>query len=87
MTATIAWPKDVVARYLTDAGRALADPSMTVDITVNNDDDIDGRCNGCEETFEDSPYITNDLRTVRHWAQEHAEKCRAMPRPSDGKAA
>jgi len=87
MTTATTWPKGVIGRYLTEAGKALADPSMTVDIVDRGDDDIDGRCNGCEETFEDSSYITNDLGTVRHWAQEHAEKCRAMPRPSDGKAA
>jgi len=82
MTTATTWPKGVIGRYLTDAGKALADPSMTVDIVDRGDDDIDGRCNGCEETFEDSPYITNDLGTVRHWAQEHAEKCRAMPKPA-----
>lgn len=81
-----AWPEGVIARYLTDAGKALGDRSMTVDIINRGSDDIDGRCHGCEETFEDSPYITNDLMTMRHWAQEHAEKCRAMPKPSNGRA-
>lgn len=76
------WPEGVIARYLTDAGKALADPSMTVDIIDRGSGDIDGQCRGCEETFEDSPYISDELGTVRHWAQEHAEKCRAMPKPA-----
>lgn len=77
------WPESVIARYLTDAGKALADPSMTVDIIDRGSGDIDGRCHdGCKETFEDSPYISDGLRTVRHWAQEHAEKCRALPKPA-----
>ncbi|MEV4783957.1 hypothetical protein AB0K53_00635 [Streptomyces tuirus] len=86
MERPTAWPEGVIARYLTDAGKALADPSMTVDIRDHGSGDFDGRCHGCGEMFEDSPYISNDMMTVRHWAQEHAEKCRAMPKPSDGKA-
>lgn len=82
-TTTTAWPKGVIARYLTDAGRALADPTITVDLNVNpNLAGVLGVCQGCLTTFDESNYYGRDLGTGRHWAQEHAEKCRALPKPA-----
>ncbi|MFD3820162.1 hypothetical protein ACFWRZ_34310 [Streptomyces rubiginosohelvolus] len=84
MTRTqTAWPTGVIARYLTDAGKALADPTITVDLTEDPEDGSSlGVCRGCETTFEDSRYLSRDLDTGRHWAQEHAETCRALPKPA-----
>ncbi|MER6603898.1 hypothetical protein [Streptomyces parvus] len=83
MTKQTAWPENVIARYLTDAGKALADPTITVDLTEDpSNGDIFGACRGCETTFDDSNYYGRDLGTGRHWAQEHAETCRAIPKPA-----
>lgn len=83
MNAQTAWPKNVVARYLTDAGKALADPTITVDLSEDPESsDISGVCRGCETTFDDSNYFGRDLGTGRHWAQEHAQTCRALPKPA-----
>lgn len=78
------WPEGVIARYLTVAGQALTDPPITVDITHHSDEDgwaVTGRCRACHGTLDDSSYIDRDHDTAKHWAQEHAEKCRALPKP------
>lgn len=67
------WPDGVSARYLTVAG-------AYVDIT-GDDHDTDGICRGCETTPVQSGYISSHIDVVRAWAQEHAERCRALPRP------
>lgn len=79
-----AWPENVIARYLTDAGKALADPTITVDLIEDPGiSGISGVCRGCENTLADSIYYGHpDLSTGRHWAQEHAETCRALPKPA-----
>lgn len=75
------WEPGVIARYLTLAGQALVDPSITVDLGKDNSThDITGTCRGCGTTFDDSHYIGRDLDGGRQWAQAHAEKCRALPR-------
>ncbi|GAA2463246.1 hypothetical protein [Streptomyces macrosporus] len=48
-TATIfatAWPRGVIARYLTIAGKALRDPNLAVDVT-GGDHHTRYRRNGC----------------------------------------
>ncbi|MFC8423969.1 hypothetical protein ACFUN7_24340 [Streptomyces sp. NPDC057236] len=77
------WPDGVIARYLTVGG-------ATVDLT-EKPDEITGVCWGClSETnrFHFDPmcegrrmesYVT---RQADAWAQAHAEKCRALPRPA-----
>ncbi|ETK36095.1 hypothetical protein [Microbispora sp. ATCC PTA-5024] len=82
MTKTInttAWPEGVIARYLTVGG-------ATVDIRVEKDDCGEGddhvaACTGCTSTFGSSKSDWNLQFMVRPWAQSHAEKCRAMPKP------
>lgn len=78
------WPTGVIARYLTDAGKALADPNITVDLSEDPDTSggVLGVCQGCETTLDDSSFYGRDLGTGRHWAQEHAQTCRALPRPA-----
>jgi hypothetical protein len=85
-----AWPKGVIARYLTVGGQALADPNATVDITHDSDTTVTW-CRGCK-AGRDFYWATYEGRydngcdgadsAARTWAQAHAEKCRAMPKPS-----
>lgn len=73
--AQTAWPEGVIARYLTVVG-------ATVDLT-GAEYDASGACGGCQKKFSDSGYVSGSLSVARHWAQEHAESCRALPRPAD----
>ncbi|KOT94502.1 hypothetical protein ADK70_12555 [Streptomyces rimosus subsp. pseudoverticillatus] len=66
------WHKSIIARYLTVAG-------ATVDLKVDRPgssyvDSID--CTGCGFHL---PWM--DVKFARQQAQEHAETCRALPRP------
>jgi hypothetical protein len=68
------WPEGVTMRVANDFG-------ATVDLKVckqyGNGDFRYGACTGCD--YEVRPVST---RTAREDAQAHAEKCRALPRPS-----
>lgn len=91
-TAT-AWPEGVIdrslviARYLTVAGEALADPRHAVEITVY--DGFALACTACP--FADWAVLDYSIgidfwaedaeKRAREQAQEHAETCRAMMRP------
>ncbi|WP_327066868.1 hypothetical protein [Kitasatospora sp. NBC_01302] len=70
------WPEGVTGRYLTVAGAALADPSIAVDVISLKTGGYDAQCNGCTRIWGGA-YTLH----VHQWAQEHAEKCRAIPRP------
>ncbi|MFJ4531093.1 hypothetical protein [Streptomyces nigrescens] len=74
------WPEGVIARYLTVAGVALADPELVVEVT----EFPAARCKGCGEDDASDRFVAsyNSERRARAWAQTHAEKCRAMPRPA-----
>ncbi|MDC0768381.1 hypothetical protein [Streptomyces sp. HD] len=78
MRATIAWPEGVIARYLTHAAELLHDAELTVDVTYG-DAKSTATCRGCGDCWSNDSYYTN---TVKNWAQQHAEKCRALPRPT-----
>lgn len=65
------WPEGIVARYLTVGG-------ATVDLQQDQALLHFGHCTGCHCYRIDS---TNE-RHARHQAQEHAEICRALPRPA-----
>jgi hypothetical protein len=72
-TQSAAWPEGVIARYLTVAG-------ATVDTTDNGEDTYwryDNACTGC--THKDG-FLREDA--ARRDAQRHAEKCRALHRPT-----
>ncbi|MFE9886849.1 hypothetical protein [Streptomyces scopuliridis] len=78
-----AWPEGVIARYLTLAGQSLGVPDLAVEIAINDADPDERlyvpRCKGCGEyDWRDN---THEL-AARNWAQGHANKCRAMPRPT-----
>lgn len=73
------WPEGLIARYLTVGG-------ATVDLTARPDVDADAmqaECHGCEVIVEHNGWYNRDRNTsdARTWAQVHAEKCRAIPRP------
>ncbi|NED12076.1 hypothetical protein [Streptomyces sp. SID9124] len=92
MNAQTAWPKGVLARYLT-AGGATVD--LTYRLTVHNPPQpyaTLATCTGCVATNEVSQYVSRwgveehapeiaDAES-RTWAQSHAETCRAMPKPT-----
>ena len=65
----------IVGSYLTAAGIALADRSITVDLTDNGCKAI---CRGCGDDWGNSYAFT-----VRQWAESHAENCRAIPQPAN----
>ena len=72
------WPDGVIARYLT-VGNA------TVDIHEDaSEDEYIARCTGCTTSWSNSRTDWKLQHMVRPWAQEHAEKCRAMHRPGGG---
>ncbi|WP_030506326.1 hypothetical protein [Microbispora rosea] len=90
-TQSTTWPEGVIARYLTVGGAAV---DVTEDepgvCTVAN-------CGGCPKYrcidwtrstgahFDGSYREYQDRESAeqqaREWAQSHAEKCRAMPKP------
>lgn len=87
------WPDGVIARYLTDAGKALADPTVTVDIHGTPDDiGLHVVCRACPwESTSFGPFgegLTKKYKAraaaddAHRSAQAHAEKCRALPRPA-----
>ncbi|MFG2532737.1 hypothetical protein [Streptomyces sp. NPDC048516] len=87
------WPEGVIARYLTVAG--TADPTAYVEITYTSHSGyLVATCAGCGDDeytethgrLDDPPEreaerVEEALPESREWAQAHAEKCRAMPRP------
>ncbi|MCX4450665.1 hypothetical protein [Streptomyces sp. NBC_01789] len=86
-TASTVWPAGVIARYLTVTG-ATVDISRTKS-QVLDDAEFDlqawlSQCNGCDDSDTHDGFWGSDdnLHAARHWAQSHAETCRAMPKPS-----
>lgn len=91
MTAATDWPEGVIARYLTVAG-------ATVDITYTSHSGlILAKCTGelcgwTERTStggmvydppeKESARVEEYLPGNQLYAQAHAEKCRALPRPN-----
>ncbi|MFB6934367.1 hypothetical protein [Streptomyces chartreusis] len=78
MRAATVWPEGVIARYLTHAAELLPDPELTVDVAKGTEKST-ATCRGCEDRFSMWEYETG---AVKQWAQQHAEKCRALPRPT-----
>lgn len=77
-----AWPEGTIARYLTRAGEALRNPSITVDVS-----DVKGIygypywCRGCGTKTPSYLSASDSLDTVKQRAHQHAEACRALPCP------
>lgn len=74
-TETAAWPENVIARYLTVGG-------ATVDVTDQGEDSYwryETQCTGCPHK---DGFLTAGGSSARRDAQAHAERCRAMPKPT-----
>lgn len=96
-TPSAAWPEGVIARYLT-VGGATVDLDRSADPADENASRWDwsrATCTACgnadAEDWNTRPYTqlitipqaeARATRVVREWAQAHAEKCRALPRPA-----
>ncbi|MFD1832424.1 hypothetical protein ACFSJS_22650 [Streptomyces desertarenae] len=77
---TTAWPEGVIARYLTVAGAALGRDDIAVDVSDKGEETYwryGVTCSGCSMTDE-----TSERDRADHSAQAHAERCRAVPRPT-----
>jgi hypothetical protein len=88
------WPEGVIARYLTLGGSTV---DIATRLNVHNPPKPFAflvTCSGCPETKEISHYRLRSVlqsweehdpaeaeEAAREFAQAHAEKCRAMPRP------
>lgn len=66
------WPDNCIARYWTVAG-------ATVDLTGSGNH-VYARCTGCP--FGHAPGVWWHEARAHELAQGHAEKCRALPRPT-----
>ncbi|MFP8904798.1 hypothetical protein [Streptomyces atacamensis] len=64
-----AWPEGVDLRYLTLVG-------ATVDL-YDADESHPAACLGCGDSASET-----DWHQAKAWAQSHAERCRALPRPT-----
>ncbi|WFB09537.1 hypothetical protein LRS74_22660 [Streptomyces sp. LX-29] len=76
MTAQTNWPTGVIARYLNLAG-------ATIDVQPAPESNANGHraeCTGCPPGA--TGISTPSLTRATAWAQEHAERCRAIPRPA-----
>ena len=86
------WPAGIIARYLTKAAEILGEP-ITVDV-FETKDGHQARCQGCQyDSFDYTPEYVMRVVDERlcakptdllasDWAHNHAEVCRAMPRPT-----
>ncbi|MGW2720826.1 hypothetical protein [Streptomyces sp. NPDC001492] len=91
--ATEPWPNGVIARYLT-VGGATVDLRHDMALIVDTEPNLTiASCGGggCAATHTEKwgPYSfrtdngsTGADQEVAKWAQGHAEKCRALPRPT-----
>lgn len=77
------WPEDMVARFLTAAGRALGDTSLTVDLSRGGRFSHVYQCRGCGAGRSGIPGGESDGRRA---AQDHATECTGLPRPEAGDA-
>ncbi|WFB08369.1 hypothetical protein LRS74_15900 [Streptomyces sp. LX-29] len=76
MTAQTNWPAGVIARYRNLSG-ATADVRLTPE--PGSGERHVTECTGCPPGA--TGIVTLSLTRATEWAQEHAERCRAIPRP------
>lgn len=69
------WPEGVTHRYLTKAAEITGDHTIAVNVSVTGVD-ASSRCTGCGHT--ERTYYAD---VIKYRAQQHAEQCRAVPRP------
>ncbi|MER7761379.1 hypothetical protein [Streptomyces sp. NPDC097619] len=73
-SAAAVWPRDVKYRFLNVGG-------ATVDVVEPPADErrAEAVCQGCHSSHTGEYGVTGVLLD---WAQRHAERCRALPRPT-----
>jgi hypothetical protein len=72
------WPEGVIARYLTDAGRALNRENITTNVIKKGNTSYLAQCHsGCDLQYS---HVYEEY--ARKAAAGHAERCRALPRPA-----
>jgi hypothetical protein len=90
------WPHDVIAAYLTDAGRALANPNLAAQVHAYQRTGQQAKvsCTVCPwtHTAYGNPGMTDGwtdeycesraTEGAHASARAHAEKCRALPKPT-----
>ncbi|WP_033307360.1 hypothetical protein RFN58_06965 [Streptomyces iakyrus] len=94
-TAAQSWPEGVIARYLT-VGGGFVDLTHQMNVLTPPEPYATlAACTGCPSTSEHNHHrmvwgLTSQYEKhlpeladsdAREWAQTHAEKCRALPRP------
>jgi hypothetical protein len=70
------WPEGVTHRYLTKAAEITGNHELGVNISEDKGT-ATSRCTGCGRRESE-----NFAREIHYRAQQHAEKCRAVPRPA-----
>ena len=75
-TTETSWPEDATTRYLTKAAEISGDLELAVEVR-EADDGFSYICRGCGGAYKN--FWESSVRTR---AESHAEKCRAMPRPT-----
>lgn len=66
------WPEGVLARYATVGGALVSVWDASDDFPMW------GVCSGCSASSRDGGPNSS---LPKAWAQEHSERCRALPRP------
>ncbi|MBT2467824.1 hypothetical protein J7E97_08045 [Streptomyces sp. ISL-66] len=91
------WPEGVIARYLTVGGATVDLTHRLNFLNPPEPFATAAACSGCPDSEEFSHWVgtgsewdgtykevldvSQAEERARDWAQSHAEKCRAMPRP------
>ena len=70
------WEPGVTQRFLTKAAEITGDHTIAVEVREDRGD-AHSRCTGCGHT--ERTYYAPE---IKYRAQQHAEKCRAVPRPA-----
>lgn len=96
-TTEPAWPEGVIARYLTLGGATADVIDATAPTRTGAGHNLDAVCTGelcgwkswgseywfaSEQNPRDDDGYRHELERLQVNAQSHAEKCRAMPRPT-----
>jgi len=97
-TTQTVWPDGVIARYLTVAGALVDINAIGIyrqtSVGTATDITITAYCQGCRQknvstylgrdasALGDDFFASSLCNNARDWAQAHAEKCRALPRPT-----
>jgi hypothetical protein len=82
MSSSTTWPEGVIARYAT-VGGATVDIRHAIDRVIGEPFADVADCGGCGARFiRDWERPLPGTPNIRVWAQSHAEKCRAVPKPN-----